>query len=781
MGALRSPGGANSSSNNNAAAAAAVAAAAASSPGGRMGLGSARPASELLLSQYLSSNQLASASAAQAQFANAPNSGGGGLGGLATGTPEVNAIDKWFEDLQHYEATLEEMAAASLDSNFKEELSAIEQWFRVLSEAERTAALYSLLQESTQVQIRFFITVLQQMARTDPVSALLSPGAGHNSLMAEQMENKLASLGLKSPSAMKAPNSAASFRAQSEANSGFLSPNAAAGGFGSAASNNSNNNSSNNAGDSNSLLAAQRAKLKSNRISAPGHLASIGGDCSNFTGLTLDQVAEAGGRSVSPGLPSPGIGGEGQLASVRPKSTDGLGALASARAAGAKSPRTNGPLDDALSPLANQGPTGSWASMMNTPMMPMFNDDISGSSQQQQDASATLDGAAAKLGGTNDDSAAGARKFSNRKAGQASVPGGFNLGANSNLAGVQGVLSGIYGGAGADQYGGAAGAQLANLSNLPPGVSQAQLSAAFGVTSAALGVPNTAGLSPNINAAQWVNQQNELLRSPLASAALTQMSPNALAGLQSPSGGLANPLNMQMMNAMAAMGGLGNVSAAQLFALQNQVLQHQAGLTGQFAGIPMSAGPGAGSFGQAMGGFGGGAGGLRSAGLGGRNAFGGPGLSVGTQGTRDKPQRSPRIPGNNLPASARAATFASSGSGGGGASAEDEVADLSTLNDTAAWLRQLRLHKYTSNFEHDHWRDMVLMDEKALEDKGVAALGARRKMLKTFENVRAKYGIKMPGDEAGGANAAAKKDDAAAKEGAGAEGDGSAAAAAENK
>ena len=59
--------------------------------------------------------------------------------------------------------------------NFKEELNAIEQWFRVLSEAERTAALYSLLQSSTQVQIRFFITVLQQMARADPITALLSP------------------------------------------------------------------------------------------------------------------------------------------------------------------------------------------------------------------------------------------------------------------------------------------------------------------------------------------------------------------------------------------------------------------------------------------------------------------------------------------------------------------------------------------------------------------------------------------------------------------------------
>jgi hypothetical protein len=114
----------------------------------------------------------------------------------ATDPSAAEAIDQWFENLQNYEATLEEMAAASLDVNFKEELSAIEQCkscsstfsihylntcisgFKVLSEAERTAALYSLLQHSTQVQIRFFITVLQQMARSDPMTALLSPAMG---------------------------------------------------------------------------------------------------------------------------------------------------------------------------------------------------------------------------------------------------------------------------------------------------------------------------------------------------------------------------------------------------------------------------------------------------------------------------------------------------------------------------------------------------------------------------------------------------------------------------
>jgi hypothetical protein len=42
------------------------------------------------------------------------------------------------------------------------------------------------------------------------------------------------------------------------------------------------------------------------------------------------------------------------------------------------------------------------------------------------------------------------------------------------------------------------------------------------------------------------------------------------------------------------------------------------------------------------------------------------------------------------------------------------------------------------------WKDMVVMDEAALEAQGVAALGARRKMLKTFEVVRKKMGIDDP-------------------------------------
>lgn len=79
----------------------------------------------------------------------------------------ADAIDKWVDDLAHYEETMEAMAKASLDQNFKDELNAIEQWFQVLSDPERTATLYSLLQHTNRVQQGFFIAVLQQMNRKD--------------------------------------------------------------------------------------------------------------------------------------------------------------------------------------------------------------------------------------------------------------------------------------------------------------------------------------------------------------------------------------------------------------------------------------------------------------------------------------------------------------------------------------------------------------------------------------------------------------------------------------
>jgi SAM domain (Sterile alpha motif) len=191
------------------------------------------------------------------------------------------------------------------------------------------------------------------------------------------------------------------------------------------------------------------------------------------------------------------------------------------------------------------------------------------------------------------------------------------------------------------------------------------------------------------------------------------MSPNALAGLQSPSGGLSNPVNMQMMNAMAAMGGLSNMSAAQFLQMQQQILQNQQQIAAMAAGNYQQ---------QAS---------MRNNAVGSNRA---PGSAF--QGLTPNSSRTGGGPGSTV--------GQASGVAGGAGQQEEDVTDLKLLQDIPAWLRVLRLHKYTPNFEKMDWKDVVVMTDKDLEDKGVAALGARRKMLKTFESVREKHGIAHP-------------------------------------
>jgi len=76
----------------------------------------------------------------------------------------TEGLDHWFEELQKYEVTLNAMAAASEDPKFREELGTIEQWFKLLSESEQTASLYTLLQHANQAQVKFLAAVLNQMS-----------------------------------------------------------------------------------------------------------------------------------------------------------------------------------------------------------------------------------------------------------------------------------------------------------------------------------------------------------------------------------------------------------------------------------------------------------------------------------------------------------------------------------------------------------------------------------------------------------------------------------------
>lgn len=62
----------------------------------------------------------------------------------------------------------------------------------------------------------------------------------------------------------------------------------------------------------------------------------------------------------------------------------------------------------------------------------------------------------------------------------------------------------------------------------------------------------------------------------------------------------------------------------------------------------------------------------------------------------------------------------------------EDPTDPALLQDIPSWLRSLRLHKYTDNLKDIKWTELVELDDKGLEDRGVNALGARRKMLKVI-------------------------------------------------
>jgi len=68
------------------------------------------------------------------------------------------------------------------------------------------------------------------------------------------------------------------------------------------------------------------------------------------------------------------------------------------------------------------------------------------------------------------------------------------------------------------------------------------------------------------------------------------------------------------------------------------------------------------------------------------------------------------------------------------------------LEDIPGWLRSLRLHKYNPCFEGLSWQELITLDDAALEAKGVSALGARRRLARTFEHARKVMGMEEPAD-----------------------------------
>lgn len=541
--------------------------------------------------------------------------------GQTQGIPEADPNDtlaqQWIADIDQYEITLEEMAAATLDQDFKDELSAIEQWFRVLSEAERTAALYALLQQTTQVQIRFFIQVLQQMGKNHPMSGVLSPANFDKDPMSNRLSdamNKLSVEGSRNSLARPpaTPSTAKRHSGLDPSTINAMFPDAAA------------------------AIATEKAKFTQQTGNPPSSNRNSAAydPRSSLAAPTISGPAEAS-ENNNQGPASPWGAARPSDQAARPKSSSGQAPMGQFMqpppSAGIRSPLTQGSNLQNTTIIApdNQGSdlpllspynagNGNWASMVNTPMAANFNTTAS-SQQADMVANATAMKLAALSTVNNRFALDDVRKYRRARSNDAH--------GNSN----QGPLS-----------------------------------------------PGMPGTLPGANVVM-INEHGQVLSREQVLAMQAQQNPGFVGGRSRPnSPGIAMP--------GSGFGQLGFASP-----------QNNGFLAAYDGSSPLLSN------------------GMGSLNIGPFGAAGHEGyLSDHSEMNRGRSPRGRR--GSSKP--------------------PEDPTDPSLLQDIPSWLRSLRLHKYTDNLKDMNWTELIELDDKALEERGVNALGARRKMLKVFEQVK---------------------------------------------
>ncbi|WPG97416.1 protein vts1 [Acrodontium crateriforme] len=554
--------------------------------------------------------------------------------GANAGNPDDTAekvAQQWIDDIDQYETTLEEMAAATLDQDFKDELSAIEQWFRVLSEPERTAALYALLQQTTQVQIRFFIQVLQQMAKNHPMSGVLSPAAfGEKDPMSSRMNDAMNKLNVEGSRGSfgfggKPPPSPGAKR-----NSG-LDPSTIKSMFPDAAN----------------AIEDQKAEFQKTTGTAPkSNRNSAVGDRSSMFAPTIsgpDDDKKNGGIPSGPWRStslSENIIPSTQPPISRPKSSSGqppmgqFGLSQPPPSAGLRAARqfplssgndniqnttisANENIATGMPILSPYAGGASWASMANTPMVSNFSTQQS-ANQADMVANATAMKLAALSTVNNRIQLDDVRKY--RRARSSEGQGGHQ----------------------------------------PP-------------------------LSPGIPSNILMTNEYGQVLTPQQAAALQQQQIAALQGARS----------RPNSPGISITGPGGNRQG------MNIPMQQSNGFLSTFDG---------------------GMGGLNN-GMAGMNLGGG--MAMGSMGNEGYLSDASGIDRGRSPRGRR-----------GSSKPPEDPTDLTLLKDIPNWLRTLRLHKYTDNLKDMKWQDLVALDEDGLEKRGVAAKGARTKLLKVFEQVQ---------------------------------------------
>ncbi|OCT47994.1 Protein vts1 [Cladophialophora carrionii] len=529
--------------------------------------------------------------------------------------------EQWIQDIEQYETMLEEMAAATLDQDFKDELSAIEQWFRVLSEAERTAATYALIQQTTQMQQRFFAQVLNQMSKSHPISGVLSPANfGEKDAMSSRLSDAMSKLNVEDrrtsltrPPVSPAGNKRNSGLDQSTIHAMF--PDAVA------------------------AIQQQKAEYAQHTGNQPpsNRNSTVVGDRSSLVAPTISAPRESKTDAMSW---RQGAGESHQPPISRPKSSSGqqslqqpMGQFSQPQSSGAlRSPRPLGHAggniqsttltapDPASSeyPLLSPYNVGnqSWASMSNTPMVPNFSQ---AQSHSEMVASATAMKLAALSTVNNRIALDDVKKYRRARSNEPQPPTQPPLTPGLTASGIPGINTIMV-----NDHG-----QILNAQQVAA-IQAQQIVAAQGRRSR----PNSPGLP---------------LQTPLGQTAFASPQHNGF-----------------------------------LAAYDGTPIMMGAGMPGM---VPQT-----GIFGASGEGY----------------------LSDHSEINRGRSPRGRR--GSSKP--------------------PEDPTDVNLLKDIPAWLRSLRLHKYTENLKDLSWEELIQLDDKGLDARGVNALGARNKMLKVFEQVK---------------------------------------------
>ncbi|KAJ2448478.1 Flap-structured DNA-binding and RNA-binding protein [Coemansia sp. RSA 2424] len=517
--------------------------------------------------------------------------------------PEARHVDRWFESLTQFEDMLEDMAKVSLDPVFKDELNAIDQWFSVLLEPERTAALYSLMQHCSDLQVRFFITILQQMLKMDQDPSALDANPSSASVI--DLRHSIASQGAPA-------NAAYSRHVQAPGPVRMSYDSAASLASGSSAA---------------SSLQQQQQQQRGGWGVGEGLLAAVAGaDARRPAGFVerpksssheADVNPDWRGNRVGSAVASPtaehfaihqlqqqAIGAGGSA--VRRQSGNMLGQQQTPRASVDMEPKDFrwSSLTDSLEPFGNIGPDPNASAL--THMLET------------------------------------------------------NMNRTSGIAARRSVSN-----------------RLSIAVKSPRETMQSHQQQQLAATLAQMTMSSASPLGTSSSYAHHQHHQEPHYHHNPQLKTAAPFQPRA-PYQQSTVGGISSPSHLHGYNNVRAMQQQQQPLALPSMPPHQQQMRHA------------SPTPGRGTFSRP------------SAGTAGSTA--GSNLSVPSSPAGLKPQ---------------------------------EPVDLSLVRDIPAWLRSLRLHKYTECFADMDWTDVVTLSDEDLQAKGVIALGARRKMLKVFEAVHA--------------------------------------------